>query len=65
VTWILLAIAVVVVAVGGFVLLKVLKERQASSVEGTMRQFQRGLEALDPENDPLRNARNNGRRGRK
>ena len=73
--WILLAaLVIVVLGVGSVVLLRVLRERQESSVEGTMRQFQRGLEALDPENDPMRNAnargpranqRNSGRRGRK
>lgn len=29
------------------------RDRNATSMEGTMRQFQRGLEALDPSNDPL------------
>ncbi len=29
------------------------RDRNATSMEETMRQFQRGLEALDPSNDPL------------
>ncbi len=58
----LLALGVVVLIVGGLVIARIVRERDENSTEATMRQFQRGLEALDPENDPLaRNPRS--RRG--
>jgi hypothetical protein len=54
------ALAAIVVGV-----MWLLREREKTSIESTMRDFQRGLEALDPENDPLKNPRNANRRGRR
>ena len=51
----------VLVAVGGIVLggviaLLVLRRRRPASLEKGLTNFQRGLEALDPANDPLKRA---------
>jgi hypothetical protein len=49
----LLVIGVIVILGALMVGLRMYRDRNATSMEGTMRQFQRGLEALDPSNDPL------------
>jgi FtsZ-interacting cell division protein ZipA len=49
----LLVIGVAVIAGALMVGFRMYRDRNATSMEGTMRQFQRGLEALDPSNDPL------------
>jgi hypothetical protein len=49
----LLVLGVVVIAGALMVGFRMYRDRNATSMEGTMRQFQRGLEALDPSNDPL------------
>ena len=58
--------ALVIIAI---VSLKVWRDRRPSSLEAGMKEFQRGLEALDPANDPLKRSRNgrdsrDGRSGR-
>jgi FtsZ-interacting cell division protein ZipA len=49
----LLVIGFVVIVGALMVGFRMYRDRNATSMEGTMRQFQRGLEALDPSNDPL------------
>ncbi len=49
----LLVIGLVVIVGALMVGFRMYRDRNATSMEGTMRQFQRGLEALDPSNDPL------------
>jgi hypothetical protein len=49
----LLVIGVAVIVGALMVGFRMYRDRNATSMEGTMRQFQRGLEALDPSNDPL------------
>jgi predicted negative regulator of RcsB-dependent stress response len=49
----LLVIGVIVILGALMVGFRMYRDRNATSMEETMRQFQRGLEALDPSNDPL------------
>lgn len=49
----LLVIGLIVIVGALMVGFRMYRDRNATSMEGTMRQFQRGLEALDPSNDPL------------
>lgn len=49
----LLVIGLVVIVGALMVGFRMYRDRNATSMEETMRQFQRGLEALDPSNDPL------------
>jgi hypothetical protein len=57
--WILvpLVILIVVLSINAF------RNRRPSSLEAGMRDFRRGLEALDPANDPLRRGRSDDRGG--
>ncbi len=50
---ILLVMGLLVILGALMVGLRMYRDRNATSMEETMRQFQRGLEALDPSNDPL------------
>lgn len=61
----LFIIGAIVVLIGIGIFLKLAKDRQSTSIEASMRQFKRGLDALDPSNDPLARAREHsrGRRG--
>ncbi len=49
----LLVIGLIMIVGALMVGFRMYRDRNATSMEGTMRQFQRGLEALDPSNDPL------------
>jgi predicted negative regulator of RcsB-dependent stress response len=49
----LLVIGVIVILGALMVGFRMYRDRTATSMEETMRQFQRGLDALDPSNDPL------------
>jgi FtsZ-interacting cell division protein ZipA len=62
-----LVVVLVIVVLAAIVVgaMWLVREREKTSIESTMRDFQRGLEALDPENDPLKNPRNQTRRGRR
>jgi hypothetical protein len=52
----LLVIGVIVILGALMVGFRMYRDRNATSMEETMRQFQRGLNALDPSNDPLARA---------
>ena len=47
-------VAFVGIVVGGTIAYVVLRGRRPDSIEDNLRNFQRGLDALDPANDPLR-----------
>ena len=49
----LLVIGMILILGALMVGFRMYRDRNATSMEETMRQFQRGLEALDPANDPL------------
>lgn len=56
--WLIVPVLLVVALVS----LKVWRDRRPTSLEAGLREFRRGLDALDPANDPLRRARSgNGR----
>ena len=55
--WLLFPVLVIVALIS----FKVWRDRRPSSLEAGMREFQRGLDALDPANDPLKRARHSGR----
>ena len=50
----LAVVAFVGIVVGGTIAYAVLRGRRPDSIEDNLRNFQRGLDALDPANDPLR-----------
>lgn len=51
--WLLVPVLIGVAAIA-FVALRNARSGRAGSMEDEMRQFRRGLDALDPANDPLR-----------
>ena len=51
---ILLLVALAGIAVGGTIAYVMLRRRRPASLEDNLRNFRRGLDALDPSRDPLR-----------
>ncbi len=47
-------VAILGVVVGGTIAYLLVRGRRPDSIEDNLRNFQRGLDALDPANDPLR-----------
>lgn len=64
---ILVLAAFVGIVAGGVIAYAMLRRRRPHSIEDNLRNFRRGLDALDPAKDPLRErerARSKNRRGR-
>jgi hypothetical protein len=61
----LIIVGGVVALVGVAIFVKLARDRRSTSIEASMREFRRGLDALDPANDPLQRARDGGRTGRR
>ncbi len=55
--WILVPLVVLIIVLS----INAFRNRRPSSLEAGMRDFRRGLEALDPANDPLRRGRSDSR----
>lgn len=56
--WLIVPVLVVI----AFVSVKVYRDRKPTSLEAGMRDFRRGLNALDPANDPLKREPSGSRR---
>jgi HAMP domain-containing protein len=64
---ILVLAALIGIVVGGIIAYAMLRRRRPQSIEDNLRNFRRGLDALDPAKDPLRErerVRAKNRRGR-